>query len=124
MNHYIRRAFVPYLESTLKSVPHLWTENFRNELYTACDDMVKLEDNFIDTCFALGAVEGLRPEDVKLYIRYVANKRLGDLNLEARYDVKENPLPWLNLMINGKEHANFFETRATEYAKGAIIDDW
>jgi ribonucleoside-diphosphate reductase beta chain len=38
--------------------------------------------------------------------------------------VKENPLPWLNLMVNGKEHANFFETRSTEYAKGAIIDDW
>ncbi len=104
--------------------PHLWTEAFKDKLYQACDDMVNLEDNFIDTCFALGSVEGLKPEEVKKYIRYVANKRLGDLNLDPRYDIPENPLPWLNLMVNGKEHANFFETRATEYAKGAIVDDW
>jgi ribonucleoside-diphosphate reductase beta chain len=104
--------------------PYLWTEAFRDKLYQACEDMVNLEDNFIDTCFALGAVEGLKPEDVKKYIRYVANKRLGDLNLDPKYDISENPLPWLNLMVNGKEHANFFETRATEYAKGAIVDDW
>lgn len=104
--------------------PHLWTEEFRNDLYKTCNDMVELEDNFIDTCFALGAVEGLTPESVKQYIRFIANKRLQDLNLEPYYDIEENPLPWLNLMVNGKEHANFFETRATEYAKGAIIDDW
>ncbi len=108
----------------IKERPEIWTAEFREELYQACEDMVKLEDNFIDTCFALGAVEGLTPSDVKKYIRYVANKRLQEINLEAQYDVKENPLPWLNLMVNGKEHANFFETRATEYAKGAIIDDW
>ncbi|MEY3370917.1 MAG: hypothetical protein RLZZ361_1587 [Cyanobacteriota bacterium] len=108
----------------IKERPHLWTAEFKQKLYDACNDMVLLEDNFIDTCFALGAVEGLCPNDVKKYIRYVANRRLNDLNLEALYDIKENPLPWLNLMINGKEHANFFETRATEYAKGAIIDDW
>lgn len=108
----------------IKENPEIWTEDFRNELYKICDEMIELEDKFIDTCFTLGAVEGLKPEEVKKYIRYIANKRLVDLNLELRYDVIENPLPWLNLMVNGKEHANFFETRATEYSKGAIIDDW
>lgn len=108
----------------IKERPHLWTKEFRQTLYKACDEMVLLEDNFIDTCFALGPVEGLTPEDVKKYIRFIANKRLQDLNLDPLYDIKENPLSWLNLMVNGKEHANFFETRATEYAKGIIIDDW
>ncbi|MCC5648127.1 hypothetical protein LC607_35685 [Nostoc sp. CHAB 5824] len=27
-------------------------------------------------------------------------------------------------MLNGVEHANFFETRATEYSKGATRGDW
>ena len=27
-------------------------------------------------------------------------------------------------MLNGVEHANFFETRATEYSKGATKGDW
>jgi ribonucleoside-diphosphate reductase beta chain len=108
----------------IRENPDIWTLDFKNELYKICDEMIELEDKFIDTCFTLGAVEGLKPEEVKKYIRYIANKRLTDLNLEVRYDIRENPLPWLNLMVNGKEHANFFETRATEYSKGAIIDDW
>ncbi len=108
----------------VKENPKLWDKELKNELYQACNDMIGLEDNFIDTCFALGPVEGLTPDEVKKYIRYIANRRLQDLMLEPIFDVKQNPLPWLNLMINGKEHANFFETRATEYSKGSIIDDW
>ncbi|MET0589024.1 MAG: ribonucleotide-diphosphate reductase subunit beta, partial [Novosphingobium sp.] len=27
-------------------------------------------------------------------------------------------------LLNGVEHANFFETRATEYSKGATKGDW
>jgi len=108
----------------IKENPSLWTQGLKDEIYQACSDMIELEDHFIDTCFALGPVEGLKPDEVKQYIRYIANKRLRDLNLEEKYDIKDNPLPWLNLMINGKEHANFFETRATEYSKGTIIDDW
>jgi ribonucleoside-diphosphate reductase beta chain len=33
--------------------------------------------------------------------------------------VDEHPLPWLQSMLNGVEHANFFEARATEYSKAA-----
>jgi len=109
----------------VKENPKLWNQELKDEIYQACRDMINLEDNFIDTCFALGPVEGLKPDEVKKYIRYIANRRLQDLMLEPIYEeAKQNPLPWLNLMINGKEHANFFETRATEYSKGAIIDDW
>ncbi len=35
------------------------------------------------------------------------------------YGVKENPLPWLQSLLSGVEHANFFEARATEYSKAA-----
>jgi ribonucleoside-diphosphate reductase beta chain len=38
--------------------------------------------------------------------------------------VDEHPLPWLAPLLNGVEHANFFETRATEYSKGATRGDW
>ncbi len=102
---------------------HIWTKDFQDHLYKACDDMVKLEDAFIDTCFAMGDVPGLTGAQVKQYIRYIADRRLQDLGLEARYNVA-NSLPWLDTMVNAKEHANFFESRATEYAKGAVVDDW
>ncbi len=102
---------------------HLWTREFRNVLYGACDDMVKLEDAFIDTCFSMGNVSGLTAAEVKQYIRYIADRRLHDLGLDAIYNVP-NPLTWLDVMTNAKEHANFFENRATEYSKGTVVEDW
>lgn len=103
---------------------HIWTQSLRSTLYQACDDMVKLEDAFIDTCFGMGAVQGLTPEDVKTYIRYIADRKLNDLGLDRLYMVNKNPLQWLDIMINAKEHTNFFENRATEYAKGSVVEDW
>jgi ribonucleoside-diphosphate reductase beta chain len=38
--------------------------------------------------------------------------------------VDEHPLPWLAPILNGVEHANFFETRATEYSKAATKGNW
>ncbi|MBI4138818.1 ribonucleotide-diphosphate reductase subunit beta [Candidatus Uhrbacteria bacterium] len=102
---------------------HIWTNDLQQTLYSACRDMVNLEDAFIDTCFAMGDVPGLKPDEVKQYIRYIADRRLNDLGLDALYNLS-NPLGWLDVMINAKEHTNFFENRATEYAKGAIVEDW
>ena len=36
----------------------------------------------------------------------------------------EHPLPWLQQILNGVEHANFFEARATEYSKAATRGQW
>ncbi len=102
---------------------HIWTKEFQDKLYKACEDMVELEDRFIDTCFSMGDVPGLTAEQVKAYIRYTADKKLQEIGLEARYRTA-NPLLWLDTMVNAKEHANFFESRATEYAKGSVVEDW
>ena len=37
---------------------------------------------------------------------------------------RPHPLPWLVEILNGVEHANFFEQRATEYSKGASRGSW
>ena len=38
--------------------------------------------------------------------------------------IDEHPLPWLAPLLNGVEHANFFEQRATEYSKAATRGNW
>jgi len=101
--------------------PSIWTDNFKKELYDVAREMVELEDKFIDLAFALGGIEGLTPEEVKEFIRYIADKRLLQLGLKPNFGVKENPLPWYDDMLNAVEHTNFFENRATEYAKGTLI---
>ena len=97
--------------------------------------MVSLEDKFIELAFELGDVQGMVQEDIKNYIRYIADWRLTQLKLTPIYgyfaetsgiskQVKEHPLPWLTTMLNGVEHANFFEARATEYSKATAHGEW
>jgi ribonucleoside-diphosphate reductase beta chain len=88
------------------------------------EKMVELEDKFIDLAFKMGAMEDLTSEDVKKYIRYIADRRLISLGLKGVFKVKRNPLPWVEEMINAPTHTNFFENRATDYAKGAHSGDW
>ncbi|HAE02056.1 MAG TPA: ribonucleotide-diphosphate reductase subunit beta, partial [Rhodospirillaceae bacterium] len=91
---------------------------------TACDTIVSHEDSFIDLAFEMGAVEGLSGSEVKEYIRYIADRRLTQLGLQPMYKSAKNPLRWMDEMLNGVEHANFFENRATEYSKASTQGTW
>jgi ribonucleoside-diphosphate reductase beta chain len=82
------------------------------------------EDAFIELAFEQGAVEGLNAQEVKAYIRYIADRRLMQLGLNPLFHVAKNPLPWLDEMLNAVEHANFFENRATEYSKASTTGSW
>jgi len=102
----------------------IWNDELKGRLYTIAERMVALEDKFIDLAFQMGPMEDLTPEDVKKYIRYIADRRLISLGLKGVFKVKRNPLPWVEEMINAPTHTNFFENRATDYAKGALSGDW
>ena len=100
------------------------TKSVGDDIVDCCKTVVKMEDAFIDLAFEAGDVQGMTPEDIKLYIRFIADWRLRQLALPEVYGVKENPLPWLQSMLSGVEHANFFEARATEYSKAATTGAW
>ncbi|MEL7232578.1 MAG: ribonucleotide-diphosphate reductase subunit beta, partial [Pseudomonadota bacterium] len=101
------------------------TKAVKDDIADCCKTVIKLEDKFIDLAFEMGPVEGMTAEDIKRYIRYIANWRMNQLGLQKIYSgVDEHPLPWLTEILNGVEHANFFEARATEYSKGATEGDW
>ncbi len=104
--------------------PEIWTEDFQRSLYVICSEMVEHEDAFIDLAFELGGVEGLNGSEVKEYIRYIADRRLTQLGLQPIFRLDKNPLPWMDEMLNGMEHTNFFENRATEYSKAATQGSW
>jgi ribonucleoside-diphosphate reductase beta chain len=104
--------------------PHIWDATLKAEIVDICRKMVELEDAFIDMAFEMGGIDGITPEDVRTYIRFIADRRLAGLGLDAIYHIEKNPLTWLDHILNGVEHANFFENRATEYAKGALTGSW
>jgi ribonucleoside-diphosphate reductase beta chain len=104
--------------------PEIWNDELKSEIYTIAEKMVELEDKFIDLAFEMGPMEDLTSEDVKKYIRYIADRRLISLGLKGIFKVKRNPLSWVEEMINAPTHTNFFENRATDYAKGATTGTW
>ena len=100
------------------------TQEVKDDIVECCRTVVGMEDKFIDLAFEMGPVQGMTPDDIKQYIRYIADWRLGQLGLPKIYGVTEHPIPWLSSILNGVEHANFFEARATEYSKAATKGDW
>jgi ribonucleoside-diphosphate reductase beta chain len=100
------------------------TPSVRDDILDMCQKTIRLEDAFIDLAFEMGPVSGMSARDVKKYIRYIADWRLKQLGLKPIYLIDEHPLPWLQPLLNGVEHANFFETRATEYSKAATKGNW
>ena len=108
----------------IRENPELWTDELKYEIYCAAERTVELEDAFIDTCFESAEILNLSSEEVKEYIRYIADRRLLGLGMKAIFKSSKNPLPWLDYILNGVEHTNFFENRATEYARASTTGKW
>lgn len=88
--------------------------------------ILKFLANFknFDLAFSAGEIEGMTADEIKSYIRYIADRRLVQLGLDPIYLIEKNPLPWLDSILNAVEHANCFENRATEYSKAATQGSW
>ena len=104
--------------------PEIWTDKLKYEIYCAAERVVELEDKFIDVCFANADVPDLTAKEVKEYIRYIADRRLLGIGMKKIFHSEENPLPWIDMQLNAVEHTNFFENRATEYAKASTQGNW
>lgn len=111
------------------------TKSVADDIISVGQTMVSLEDKFVDLAFSLGDLTGMKAEDIKAYVRYIADWRLTQLKLTPLYgyfegtageykQIRPHPLPWLTEILNGVEHANFFEQRATEYSKAATSGQW
>ena len=111
------------------------TAGVRDDIIDVARTMVGLEEKFIDLAFGLGEIDGMTASEIRAYVRYIADWRLTQLKLptvfgyfaaeEGGYrQIQAHPLPWLVEILNGVEHANFFEQRATEYSKAATRGSW
>lgn len=117
-------SMIKLFRTFIKENHDIWDDELKKEIYDICRAMVEHEDAFIDLAFELGPVHGMTPDNIKQYIRYIADRRLIQLGLKGNYKVKENPLPWLDAMLNGTEFTNFFEGRSTAYSKSSTTGTW
>lgn len=117
-------SMIKLFNTFINENPDIWDDELKAEITESCRTIVGFEDKFIDLAFEQGEVEGLTPQEVKNYIRYIGDRRLQQLNLEPIFAMDKNPLPWMDQMLNGAEHTNFFENRATEYSKASTGGTW
>ena len=103
--------------------PRVVNDELKSKIYTMAENAVKLEDKFIDLAFKGNDVQGLTKKEVRAYIRHIADRRLLQLGLKPMFNQKDNPLPWLDWVLNGASHDNFFEKRVTEYSVAGMEGD-
>jgi len=114
------RLFRCYLDEH----PEIVTDQFKAGVYQTYEWAVMFEDAVIDLAYAEGGGQGLSAAEMKQYIRYLAGRRLLQLGLKDIFRVAENPLPWLDWVLCGDRHTNFFEQRVTDYNASGMSGDW
>jgi glutaredoxin 3 len=104
--------------------PMVVNDELKYKIYRMADQCLMLEDKFIELAYGDSEIEAdLRKEDVKTYMRFIMDRRLVQLGLKKKYHVA-NPLDWLDWVLNGTSHDNFFEKRVTEYSVNGMSGDW
>jgi ribonucleoside-diphosphate reductase beta chain len=97
------------------------------EVLDMFSSIVQQEKEWADYLFKGGSIIGLNAEMLKLYIDYIANKRLialGYKNHKIVSNEKNNPLPWTNAWISsGDTQVAPQETAITSYTIGDTVAD-
>lgn len=104
--------------------PSVINEEFKRTVYETARKVVALEDSFIDLCYSIDEPKKLSKEDLKAYIRFVCDYRMQQLGFKAQWDVKENPLPFVEQITGDGVFKNFFEVTVTDYSKNSLVGEW
>jgi len=100
--------------------PHLWTDEFQQEIITLIMDAVKLETQYAQDTMPRGIL-GLNANMFAEYLQYIANRRCSQIGITPQYEGVSNPFPWMSELLDLKKEKNFFETRVTEYQTGGAL---
>lgn len=102
--------------------------NVKKPIYEAASLTIEIEDRFIDQVFAVResrtALPNCSPEDLKQFIRQRCNNQLRSMHMRAIFNIDKKAvknLNWFNMASGGDQHADFFASRVTQYAK---TDGW
>jgi len=115
------QLFLTYLRET----PGLDLETIKRTVLDLYREAVLLEDAVIDQAYGTcDQKSGLCRDDVKQYVRYLADRRLRQLGLEPLYHIETNPLSWVDWIVSGDSFKNFFEGRVTDYSASGLKGDW
>ncbi len=100
--------------------PHLWTEDFKQEVIQMILEGTELEVQFARDSMPRGVL-GMNAAMMEEYLHFIANRRLAQLGLPEQYAGTQNPFPWMSEIMDLRKEKNFFETRVIEYQTGGAL---
>jgi ribonucleoside-diphosphate reductase beta chain len=84
-------------------------------------DVVEQEKEWAQYLFKDGSMIGLNAEILNQYIEYISNSRLSTLGFDAPFDIKSNPLPWMNAyLVSDNVQVAPQETEISSYLVGQV----
>ncbi len=100
--------------------PHLWTEEFQQEVIQMILEGTQLEIEYARDTMPRGVL-GMNANMMEEYLQFICNRRLAQLGLPAQFSNVSNPFPWMSEIMDLKKEKNFFETRVIEYQTGGAL---
>ena len=84
-------------------------------------DVVDQEKEWAEYLFKDGSMIGLNAAILKQYIEYISNQRLLAIGFDAPFDIKSNPLPWMNAyLVSDNVQVAPQETEISSYLVGQV----
>jgi len=94
------------------------------EVYQMYDDALQQEKRWATYLFSKGSMIGLSEKLLHQFVEYMANRRMRGIGLNAVYEQKTNPLPWIDHWLNSRSLQNApQETEIESYVIGGIKQD-
>lgn len=106
------------------------SEELRDEGLQIFLDVVEQEKEWAQYLFKDGSMIGLNADILNQYIEYISNQRLTAIGFDAPYDIKSNPLPWMNAyLVSDNVQVAPQETEISSYLVGQVdssvdVDDF
>ncbi len=100
--------------------PHLWTEEFQQEVIQMILEGTELEIEYARDTMPRGVL-GMNASMMEEYLQFICNRRLAQLGLPEQFQGVSNPFPWMSEIMDLKKEKNFFETRVIEYQTGGAL---
>ena len=84
-------------------------------------DVVEQEKEWAQYLFKDGSMIGLNADILNQYIEYIANQRLSAIGYDAPFNIKSNPLPWMNAyLVSDNVQVAPQETEISSYLVGQV----
>jgi ribonucleoside-diphosphate reductase beta chain len=104
-----------------KELTEVEREILKEAVFKLVQGYVDAEEVFIQLLDKEGPAEDMTSEQTCSYINFLGELRLFQLGYITAEEVRKNPLPWMEWLLSGEKHDNFFEKRVTSYNHMGLV---